>query len=662
MKQLIKNEWIKFRAQKTYLVLSCIVLALVMLVSFFTSVLMTPLNNLIANGRDMFVESAAYDWAVEQIEKNPDSALAGVLRTVFKDPKSEGDKLREEAANAWEDGYLSTHAVNLAQAAFYDFREENDLENWVVQAVGNELQILYRWRQVYDGIQQGLYTQEDLANDYYLFYLLSDFPYTEEYMRYDLRQEWDPETGKAVVRYYYYDEFGVAVPCTWEEVWTFYSMLKPICDEMITELEQYALTLEPDAYYDSLILQQEESILGCETTIAEIEKNLEQLNPSDENYAYNRAYYELQLQSERRTMEDSERVIKAYGDLKQKGYSPNSNSFVLVNVLLPGVLEARRDVLYNSEFKELNGDFALLTYAQQSGFEHKVRVLDKAIVAIEYAYTHDILPEDMHASSAKSTFISNLSVASFLISAVTIVFASMILSREFATGTVRLWVIRPRTRNKLLGSKIAMLLLYVCGMMGASFIITYAFAFVNHLIDLFFYGESTLFVSNYDVVFGMALPIPAVLECLWALVILTLPVMLYAMLCLFISVLTKKGVLGIVCGMVVLMFATDIQALALIVANYTGPFGYVLQATALPYLSMDRLLVTAMDYGVSTYSMGALDGLGALMGLETLLMSQIWGAIPYVCSTIVGAIVLVLHVLALIWASLFAFKKTQIKS
>ena len=160
----------------------------------------------------------------------------------------------------------------------------------------------------------------------------------------------------------------------------------------------------------------------------------------------------------------------------------------------------------------------------------------------------------------------------------------------------------------------------------------------------------------------MVVPIPAIVECLWALVILTLPVILYAMLSLFISVLTQKGVLSIVCGMIVLMFATDIQALALIVANYTGAFGYVLQATVLPYLSMDRLLVTALDYGVSTYTMGALDGLGALMGLEDMLMAQIWGAIPYVCSTIVGAIVLALHILALIWASLFAFRKTQIKS
>ena len=662
MKQLIRNEWIKFRAQKTYVVLSCIVLALVVLVSFFTSVLMTPLNCLIANGRDMFTESAAYDWAIEQIQEKPDSVLSGVLRTVFKDPQSDGDKLREQAAEAWEDGYLSSHAMYLAEAKYCDFIEENALEDWVIKAVQNELMNLYSWREVYLGVQNGLYSQADLVYDYYLFYLLMNFNYTEEDVWFDGYEEWDPETGKSVICYYYYDEYGLAVPCTWEEIWSVFSSFKTICDQKIAEIEQYALTLEPDAYYDSLIAEKNAEILSYENMIAECEKYIAELDPKSESYAAERAYYEIEIANNRRSIEDTERVINALKLLKEQESSPDSNSFMLVNRLLPNVLKTRRSTLRSLEQLEAEDEFALLEIAMRSSYNHQLRVLDKAVIAVEYAYEHNILPENMSASSAKSTFINNLSTASFLISAVTIVLASMILSREFATGTIRLWVIRPKTRNKLLGSKIATLLLYVCGMMGASFIITYAFALVNHVIDLFFYGDSTLFVSNYGVVFGQVLPIPSVLECLWALVILTLPVILYAMLCLFISVLTKKGVLGIVCGMLVLMFATDLQALALIVANYTGAFGYVLQATVLPYLSMDRLLVTALDYGVSTYTMGMMDGLGALMGLEDMLMAQIWGAIPYVCSTFVGAGVLIVHIVLLILASLFAFKRTQIKS
>jgi hypothetical protein len=35
------------------------------------------------------------------------------------------------------------------------------------------------------------------------------------------------------------------------------SVYKPICDRMIEETEQYALTIEPDGYYDALIAQEQ---------------------------------------------------------------------------------------------------------------------------------------------------------------------------------------------------------------------------------------------------------------------------------------------------------------------------------------------------------------------------------------------------------------------
>ncbi len=660
MKQLIKNELIKLRAQKTYVVLSCIVLALVAIVSFFTSVLITPLNNLILHQEDIFTKSAAYEWAIDKIEENPDGALASVLRVIFKDPKSEGDEYREHAQEALENEYMASHAYNMAQATYYDFKNDHDLPAWIDEAVHNQLTGLYEWRQVYEGIENGLYTEVHIKNDWGLFYVLTRFDQTDNYMRFDMQQEYDPETEMYTATFYRYDDFGLAQECSWSDVWAELALLKPACDAWIAQTEQYALTLEPDSYYDSLIQTKQAEIMNYQNQIERCEQSIAELDEKGELTDWDRSRYELEIEHCRGMIEDHERVIDAYGYLKEQGASPDSNAFALVNRLYPAVLESRRYTIRSFNQSEINGDFILLTKAQQSGFKHEIRVLDKALVAIEYAYTNDILPEDLSPSGAKSTFISNLSTASFLISAVTVVLASMILSREFATGTVRLWVIRPRTRTKLLGSKIATLFIYVCTMMGASFVITYAFALVNHLVDLFFYGQSTLFVSNYGVVFGKTVAIPAIAEHLWAPVILTLPVILYAMLCLFISVLSKKGVLSIVCGMLVLMFATDIQALALIVANYTGVFGYALQATVLPYLSMDRLLVTALDFGVAT--MSSLDGLGALMGLETMVMSQIWGAAPYVCSTFVGAGVLLVHILLLVWASLFAFNRTQIKS
>ena len=663
MKQLIKNEMVKLRAQKTYVVLSCLVLALVIIVSFFTSVLVTPLNNLIANRKSIFTKSAAYEWAVDTIKQDPDSALAGVLRTVFKNPKSESDKLREQAQQEWEDGNKASYAVSVSSAALMDFIEDNELEAWVVNEIQSDLGSLYRWREVYTGVQNGTYTPADMADDYYILYMLVDFPYAEEYMWYDVYWENDPITGETVVKYSYTsNETGLRVECTLEDIMAKVSPYKLTCDQMIAEIEQYALTIEPDKYYDLLISQKRTEIQENEALIAECKQKITELDPESEYYQSNLAYLEINIEYYRGCNEDLERVIAAYGYLKEQERSPNGNSFTIVHKLLPELLQSRRSAMRILDQSEIDDGFVLLNKMSQSSYRHQIRVMDKALIAVEYAYMHDVLPEDMSPSDAKGTMISNLSIASFLISAVTIVLSSMILSREFATGTIRLWVIRPKTRKKLLGSKIATLFIYVGTMMVASFFITGAFALVNHVIDLFFYGESTLFTSNYGVVLGRTVAIPAFAELLWALVILTLPVLLYAMICFFISVLTKKGVLGIVCGMLVLMFATDIQAITLIVSNYTGVFGYALQATVLPYLGMDRLLVTSMDFGVATLMSGMLENIGDLMGIENMLMSQYWGAIPYVCSTFVGAAVLLFHIVLLVWASLFAFKRTQIKS
>lgn len=656
MKQLIKNELIKLKAQKSYVVLSCLVLALVIVVSFFTSVVVTPLVNLINYGEDMLVESAAYDWAIETIYENPDSALAGILRTVFKDPKSDGDKMREEAESLDPNmyAYNGNYQTCLAQARFYDFRDEHGVPAWIEQIYSWELIELYRWQSLVQDLQNGTCTPTDMINDYYLESVLYASFMEPQYF---ISIDYDYKTDAHSYTFYRSSEDG-DLECTWEEVLESLVAHLPVCQQMISQIENEMLTLEPDAYYDALILEQQMNVKQYEATIAEIE---EILKTGQNLTEWEIEYHQSELANLRGRIEDAGKVSQAFAELKEKGTHPESNAFMIVRVLLPGVLEARRYAAASAQAEIPEGEFGLGVRLERSAGAHELRVLDKALIAIEHAYKNDLALEGMVSSNSKGTFLNNLSTAAFMISAVTVVLSSMILSREFATGTVRLWVIRPKTRTKLLASKMITLFMYVIGMMLICFGITYVFALVNHVLDLFFYGQSTLFMPDYGVVFGKVVAIPAVAEHLWALVVLTLPVLLYAVFCLFVSVLTKKGVLGIVLGMLLLMFATDIQAIALIVANFTGVFGYLLHATVLPYLGMDRLLDSALDYAVSGLSVG-MGGMEDLLDLETLLMSQIWGASPYVFSSLVGVIVLAVHIAVLILASLFAFKRTQIKS
>ena len=651
MKQLIKNELIKLRAQKTYLVLSCIVLALVMLVCFFTSIAMTPFMSFLENGREFITRSAGYERVVEYIYENPDSPLAGVLRTVFRDPKSDGDAARKEADEYLEMEMYGYYEHMLATAEYYDYRDQNDLPEWVGSQFQGQLIDLYRWRAIVNGLASGKYTEEVFQYDYYMqevtYPTFAEFGYYMEY-------SYDHVNDREIYRYYRMD----GMECSFAEMVQGLVSCMPACEGEILRLESAALQLDADTYYQSLLLQVDAQIAEKEQRIAQLREEME--NPAQTLPEEQIEYLEYQIECYEGEIEDHKQQKEGFQYLLDQDISPDSHSFDIVSQWLPRMLSLRREAVSTIAMSELSDEFDFSEIISKSSAKHKLRVLDKAVIAIEYVYQQNVCPEGMGASMAKATFINNLSTAAFLISAVSIVLASMILSREFATGTVRLWVIRPKTRNKLLGSKIATLFIYVISMMLICFGITYVFALANHLIDLFFYGESTLFAPVYGVVFGRVIPIPAVLEHLWALFVITLPVLLFTMLCLLISVLTKKGVLGIVLGMIVLMFASDIQAVALSIANLTGTLGYLLHATVLPYLSMDTLLGASLDFAIAgvNNSMGLLD----ILNLESYLKSQMWGAMPYVCSSLVGAIVLIVHIILLILASLFAFKRTQIKS
>lgn len=657
MMQLVKNELIKLRAQKAYLVLSCLVLALVILVSFFTSVLMTPLTNLMSNGREFISRSAAYEYVVDFIYENPDHPLAGVLRKAFRDPKSDGDVIREQAQDYVDMEMYGYYEQVMAAAQYYDFRDENDLPDWVSSSYQAPLAELYAWRAIVLGMQSGKYTEEMMYYDYYLeqvmYVSFAEFPYYPEY-------SYDPVTETESYRFYCLigDE---PVECSFAEVVAGLVACLPACDREIERLEHEALTIQAEDYYDAYITELDGDVLEKEMLIAQLR---EQLRNSEQTMTeQDIADAQLQIKHLQGQIEDCKRQTQAYRYLKTENASPDGKAFAIVNQLLPHVLSLRRNAISTVDIRENTEEFDVAVTALANASEHQIRMLDKALIAIEYAYRNDIMPEGMGSSAAKDTFIGNLSTAAFLISAVTIVLSSMILSREFATGTVRLWVIRPKTRIKLLGSKMITLLIYVVGMMLICFGITSVFALLNHLIDLFFYGESTLFAPVYAVMFGHVIALPAVLEHLWALVVLTLPVLLYAALCMLVSVLTKNGVIGIVLGMLVLMFSSDIQAITLIVANYTGLFGYVLQATVMPYLSMDTLLGSALDYSVvsANSNMGVM-GLLDLLDLKGMMMASVWGAMPYVCSSLVGVIVLLVHIALLVLLSLLAFRKTQIKS
>lgn len=659
MKQLVKNELIKLRAQKSYLVLSCVVLAIVLVVSFFSSIAVTPFMSFLLNGKEFITKSAGYGKVIEYIYENPDSVISGMLRMVFKDPKSDGDILREQAQRYLEDQDYGYYEYRLAEARFADFGDEHDVPAWASSQYGEVLIDLYHWEAIVLGLQEGKYTQKHIIEDYYMESVMSpaftDFPYFLHY-------EYDDLTGESKVEFRRAsDENEAGVVCEYSEVLSALVACLPACREQIAQMEQEMIELDPDKRYDSLIMQREDEITQYRFSILAMEESMKAMKdgPEEEFDEYQYAFMEEQVAYGKRAIEDCKFMINALKVLKEKGTNPDSHAYTTVTVLLPEVLKARSRSQSSLDVALSGEETDFLTDMMIHDHQNKIRVLDEALKVIEYTYQNNLPIEGMGQTDSKATFVSNLSTAAFLITAVAILLSGMILSREFSTGTIRLWVIRPKTRSKLLASKMIALLIYVVSMMLICFGITYAFALVNHTLDMFFFGQSTFFMSDYAVLFGAVIPIPAILEHLWTLVALTMPVIFVCALCFFESVLAKKGVPAIALGMLLLMFGQNIQTGTLILQNFTGGFGYVLQATVLPYLQMDALLGTPLDYAVYKATGG---GLAGILDLGGMLAAELHGATPYICSSFVGVIVLAVHIALLVVGSLFVFKRMQIKS
>ncbi len=646
MMQLIKNEMIKIRAQKSYVAMSCIVLVVLLLFSFITSVAPAPIIQAVNYEKFWLTESAAFRWANQYAQEHPDGFAAKVVDALFSNVDTYAESYRKEAEEHLADGEYGQAQESYAYARFYDYVDEKQLPDWVVSYVYGTLPQLYCWEDTVQQMVDGRISEELFLEDYQLSYLAQ--PYALNCTFYIHYEEGGP------VYTFYNEEIGYDEPieCTYEELVDLLYSLMPEYRAMITECESAAENIDVYGFYQEQIVRKNAKLREAREEIAFYNQEIElAVSEEDRNfYTQARDYYKS-------AAADIEIEIAALEYLRDKEAEPYGRAYSIAVQLLPYALEERRDAAH-FEYRRYTDEDDLFYFAYRSQADMTVRVMDQAIDTLIYAYENDAQLSNLCPTDLRATYLKNLSFAAFLITFVAIMLASLILSREFSTGTIRLWVIRPKTRTKLLGSKIAAVLLYITGMMFASFLIVGACALLGFGLDMFFFGESSLFLPDMQVVFGKVVPMPGIITLLWAPVVMTLPIILYAMVSLLISVLTKKSTLSIVVSMLVLMFAQDIQMIMMVLIYNTGALGNVFKATVLPYLSMDALFGSAVDH-ISQYFDSALE---MLFGLRAQIYGSLYGVAPQTCSTVVGAVVLLVHIVLITLLSLLAFKRTQIKS
>lgn len=264
----------------------------------------------------------------------------------------------------------------------------------------------------------------------------------------------------------------------------------------------------------------------------------------------------------------------------------------------------------------------------------------EALIMIQYSFENGIpLPNSVEHSTKQIVHFC-LGGLSSIVVIVMVVITATTIAGEYSQGTIRLLLIRPRTKTKIILSKFLALLTAGVLLTVVGFILVY-------LVSVLVNGINDIFVV--DLMYSSrVIEINAIV---YSIVKLFLPVfsgILLIALAFMMAVVTRKAMLSIVLPVIISMSSVIVQILSVVgIEKY--PF---LKMTVLPYLDLGNYLVSPL----STFS-GDMSIVEMLFGgMSSMLFSSAGISLLY------GVIVVAVHILILFIVSFVVFKRQEIKN
>lgn len=267
----------------------------------------------------------------------------------------------------------------------------------------------------------------------------------------------------------------------------------------------------------------------------------------------------------------------------------------------------------------------------------------EALEIARYAIINNIPPEGFD-STVKKDLRANIESISGFVTIFSIVLAGMIVASEFSSGSMRLLLIRPKKRWKILFSKLFCVFSLHIGLIVISTVVLFIVGAVTG-------AGGDAFTPDLAYIGGEVREIPSIVETLYAIGLILLQTLPVVTLAFMLSVIAKKSALALVASFVLHSFSGAAQLISiLLVEDHEW-----LRFTILPYLSISSFRQTAVDtllgdIGTGSFDfsslIGALEITPASMGLE---LSS-------------GIAIILLHVALMIFISFACFNKQEIKN
>ncbi len=532
---LVKNESLKLWGQTSFRVLIIILAVLLILTPLFNLLMYELLNGLSfgMSYEDYLDQADAARTAGEVLE-------AREYETLYEAEKYFADRGLDRSSAEYAIYYISYQDLMLAKSS---------------------LQIL----------SEGTFSAEELHDSYYSS-LDPIYSFLIEYGFYD-----DTDSQG----YYQYNVLSVVTQALEDrDASAWITAIETELTNLRFNIENFSMKF----YYEQMLSSADEIISSIKAELEEMRSLLSGNLPEED-----RAYYESYLSY----CEDTIACFEAYksgidhlikNNCKYEGWEYST----VTELSYPAANSCQYSFpLTDSEFAE-----GYYSYQYDSAKEYNEEIKKERLLALEaqeYAL-HSLenslpLPKALDTASTKTQITNQFRSFVGMLTILFICYGGVTMAHEYSSGTIRLLLIKPRTRTRILCSKfVALALWWIVAAFGALILLG--------IENILLFGVNDAFVPDLKAMRSGIAEIPSVISGLGVFGEEFLMAMLYVTFALLFAVLTRKASLSILFPMLVSMGASIIQGIA--IALYEAGAVFVAY-TPFFYLDFEFLHSTAAD-------------------------------------------------------------------
>lgn len=341
--------------------------------------------------------------------------------------------------------------------------------------------------------------------------------------------------------------------------------------------------------------------------------------------AFNRAKADVEI---------AEYQISAYKAFAEADKDEEDWMFSEIEGCLPMVFSTLRESCVEDEKTFISEDYGDRTYEQYKRECEKTQSRAReAAITVQYSLDNKIPLSDYVQNSTKSTVYGSLGTAAAITVIVMIIITVTLIAGEYSNGTIRLLLIRPKTRSKIIISKFLALMTCAILISIVGFVLVYG-------ISIALFGVSDAFVPELMYSSGV-IEVPALVYGALKLILPLFSGMFIISIAFMMATVTEKIAVAAVLPFIVDMFSGVVQTIAL---SLIEKFSF-LRFTVLPYLNLGNLLVSPIDRFIYR---------PMIFSPDAAVYSDI--------SLLAGVIIIALHTLAMYIIALAVFRKKEIKS